>query len=47
MRLAKLLKRPGQGIGARLGSSGQGSTVRQVHKNAPADMDRELRPGVS
>ena len=46
MRLVKLLKRPGQGIGARLGSSSRGSTVRQVHKNAPKDMDGELTPGV-
>ena len=42
----KLLKRPGQGIGARLGSSGRGVFVKQVHKNAPTDMDGELGPGV-
>lgn len=46
MRLVKLLKRPGQGIGVRLGSCERGLFVKQIRKNAPAHMDGELGPGV-
>ena len=45
MRLVRLLKHPGEGIGLRVGSNEGGVFVRELYKNGPADVDGRLEIG--